>query len=366
MITELNATTYQEVYPRVVEDEYFRNSASMAYIRDHCLVPFGGGAYTQFDFVYAPLIGGAYALGQNFNMTEVQIMSAAVFDAKYYEVAIPQYKEVTQVLNKGPLAIFSIIDTKLRVAMNTISSITGIALAQNGQGARSIEINGWTEAYNDGMTPDWQGNVWASYGTAARNGAIGTALNSTPLWFGNSDGTTAAIAYNQVEEAYQNCCRANVEPDLMIGNKAVYAYVKERMQVQQRFAQEKDPYWGVTGFRFNSAMFLKDDYFPSLKYGVNDPNLGDYLTGTFTMPSGAATMGGFPNSGVTINVGEVLGIFNTRKWMFRISDDPEYGYGFSGFLPAQDNTRVVGYIKAAQNLEIVAPWSGTHAYGIGA
>ena len=77
--------------------------------------------------------------------------------------------------------------------------------------------------------------------------------------------------------------------------------------MQQRFAQERDPYWGVTGFRFNNAIFLKDDYFPSLKYGQNDPNLGNWLTSTFAYTAPATVANNFPTTNVTLTVGEVWG-----------------------------------------------------------
>lgn len=64
-------------------------------------------------------------------------------------------------------------------------------------------------------------------------------------------------------------------------------------------------------------------------------------------------------------MGEVFNWFNTRKYLLRMADDPEYGMGFSGFVPAQDNTRVVGQIKCALNLECIAPRLNAQIYGIG-
>jgi len=295
-----------------------------------------------------------------------------VFDPKYYEVSIPEYKEIIQVLNTGPNAVFSMVDTDLRNGMNTISAITAIACNQHGQAAgatvtgnRVLEINGWPEALNDGITPSYDGNVYPTYGSRARNGIIGGALNSIPLWGGNADGTLGIVQYPFLEEMYQTASIGNMEPNLITMNKALYAYSKERLEVKQRLSQEKDPIWGSMGFRFNSAMVLKDDYFPSLKYGVNDPNLGNYLTGSFVVPAGASTQSGLPTAGTTVTVGEVMCMFNTPNILFRVSNDPEYGYGFSGFVPAQDNSRIVGQIKAAQNLEFLSSRLQAQAYGFG-
>lgn len=333
--------------------------------------PFGGGAFLQNTFLYGSLIGGAYAKGgANFNLTKPQILSATLFDPKYYEVNVSEYLEDIDVINKGENAVFSLVDIDMQAAVNTLSTIIALDLQQNGQSSRVLNINGWTEAYNDGVLPDWQGNIWTTYGTQARNGAVGSALNSSPYWFGTTTGASAPITYSGVEEFYQSLCRGLKEPDLMAGNKAVFAYVKERMQVQQRFQQEKDPYWGVTGFRFNNAIFLKDDYFPSFKFGQTDPNLGTWVTNaTLTNPlaSSGTFANNFPNStsATTLNVAEVLGIFNTDYILFRLSDSAEFGFGFTGFIRAQDNTRVAGQVKAACNLQITSPWSGGHGYGIG-
>lgn len=365
ILDSINVTTLKEVFPRVVYDNYFLGSPFQAYMRARCMRPFGGGAFMQNTFLYGSLIGGAYAKGgANFNLTKPQILSATLFDPKYYEVNVSEYLEDIDVINKGENAVFSLVDIDMQAAVNTLSTIIALDLQQNGQGSRVLNINGWTEAYNDGTNYDYQGNTWSTYGTQARNGAVGSALNSTPWWFGTSTGAGGPITYSGVEEFYQSLCRGLKEPDLMVGNKAVFAYVKERMQVQQRFQQERDPYWGVTGFRFNNAIFLKDDYFPSLKFGQNDPNLGNWLTSTFAYVAPTTVANNFPTTNVTLTVGEVLGIFNTDYILFRLSDSQEFGFGFTGFIRAQDNTRVAGQCKAACNLQITSPWSGGHGYGI--
>jgi hypothetical protein len=56
--------------------------------------------------------------------------------------------------------------------------------------------------------------------------------------------------------------------------------------------------------------------------------------------------------------------FNTSKWMMRIANDPEFGFGWSGFVRAQDGTRVAGQVKAGLNLQCRAPWSGGQVMGI--
>ena len=363
-VAELNAVTLYEIYPRTVEDNFFLATPFLAYLRDHCLVPFTGGTFMQTPFAYAPMIGGFYAPGSNFNISKRQTIAALQFDTRYLYVSIPEYKEQIQVENKGELAVVSLLDTDMQNGVNTANAITAVALAQSGQGARSTAINGWAEVMNNGTDPSWDGNIYANYGQQARNGAIGSSLNSTPQWCGDEDGNPGVIQYTTLEEGYQDATIGQKEPNLGTGNKAVIAYIKEKMVVQQRFQQEKDPVWCVTGFRFNNAMILKDDYFPSLRYGKNDPILGNYLTGTFTSPASPTAQSNLPAS-TTCTVGEVFCLFNTFDYLFRVSDSEEFGFGFSGFVPAQGNTRVVGQIKAMVNLECVSPRTQKQFYGIG-
>jgi hypothetical protein len=356
----------KEIYPDAVEDNFFLDSPFLAHMRKKALVPFTGGAFMQTVFIYAPLIGGAYTRGQNFNINKPQTLSGTVFDPKYYEVSVVEYKEDIQVLNRGDLSIFRLIDIDMQNGIQTISAIIAVDLQQNGQlSTRLPNINGWTEAINDGIVPSWDANIYTSYGTQARNGAISKALNGNVFWAGDATGGLGVLTYQLLEEAYQSASIGRDEPDLGVTNKAAFAFIKERIQPQQRFAQERDPYWGANGMRMNNALILKDDYFPSLKYGQNQAGIGNFLTSTITYVAPASPPNNFPSSNQTLTVGEVFVWFNTRKFLLRLADDPEFGLGFSGFVPAQDNTRVAGQIKAAINLECIAPRLNTQIYGIG-
>lgn len=363
-VAELNAVTLFEIYPRTVEDEFFLATPLLAYFRDHCLVPFTGGTFMQSPIRYAPMIGGFYAPGAGFNITKRQTITALQFDTRYVYVSIPEYKEEIQVENKGELAVASLLEADMQNGVDTINAIVAVASNLSGQGARSLAINGWPEAMNDGVTNSYDGNVYATYGQQTRNGAVGSVLNSVPFWCGDAAGNPGVIQYSQLEEGYQDASIGKKEPNLGVGNKAVIAYVKEKLVVQQRFAQERDPVWGVMGFRFNNAMILKDDYFPSLRYGRTDPVLGSWLTGSFTSAAAPAASSNLPAS-TAITVGEVFAFFNTFDWLFRVTDNEEFGFGFSGFVPAQDNTRVVGQVKAMVNEQCLSPRTQKQFYGIG-
>jgi hypothetical protein len=370
---EVDLVTLHEIYPKVIEDLFFMDTALLAHFRAKCLVPFHGGAFMQNVFSYAPMVTGSYAKGQNWNINKRQTLGGTRFDPKYYVAVIPEFEEDVEVTNKGELAVFKLLDTDLRNGMNSISAASAVALANHGQasasgitGNRPNDINGWPEAYNDGLLPGWEGSIFPYYGTATRNAVMGSVLNSSPYWCGGADGSTGLITYGKMLTTYMQCSRGKQQPNLGCGNKGVIGFIEERIQPQQRFGQEQDPYWGVSGLKMKNALIMHDDYFPSTLYGVNDPDLGNYLASTvsYTAPSPIPTGSNFPAS-CTLYIGEPFVWFNTDKWLFRISDSKKYGYGASGFVPSQMNSRVVCVIRAAVNAECIAPWSGKQLLGIG-
>jgi phage shock protein PspC (stress-responsive transcriptional regulator) len=82
-------------------------------------------------------------------------------------------------------------------------------------------------------------------------------------------------------------------------------------------------------------------------------------------PSGPARL---MRSATDYKIGGVCGglaeFFNTFDFLFRISDSEQYGGGFSGFVPSQLNTRVVGQLKMMCNMQCLAPWSSKQFYGL--
>ena len=377
ILDEINITTLPEINDSAIEDLFFMGSVFQAHLRSKCLVPFKGGAYTRNAFLYNPLNGGAYQKGVGgFNLTKPNTLGATVFDPRYYIVMVIEYLEDIDVINVGDLSIFSLLETDMGNAYQTISAIMALDIQQNGQfGARTININGWPEAINDGIVPSWDGNVYTSYGTAPRNGNVRRALNGNVYWGGAPTGIAGPISYPIMNAAYNLARRGKDEPDLFCANKPMVSFIENRIQPQQRFGQDaasvRDPFFGATGFKFKNALVMQDDYFPSaLGYPYSDPTnggLGNNLTGTVTYAAPTTAPNNFPNaaSGVTtLQVGEVGVFFNTSRWKFRISNSTEFGFNPTDFIRTPDNTRIASQLKAAVNLECTAPWSNCQMYGI--
>lgn len=371
-ISEIEATTLQEIYPRLVQDNFFLDVPFLAHLRDHCLQTFPGGSTMQQTFTYAPMQTGSYAIGAQFNTAKHQTISGTRFDPKYYVSIIPEYLEDLDVINRGPQAVFSLLNLDLANAMNSICANIAVALALPGLASgggvvenRPFDINGWVEAINDGITPGWDGSIFSTYGGQARNGAVQAALNSIPKFVGNSDGSTGPLTYSILEEAYWDASIGRERPNLGVTSKRGMAIIKERIQPQQRINMENavDAIFGVTGVKMNDAIILPDDYFPSAAYGVNDVNLGNYLTGTFsTTGMSPSAQSGLP-ANTTVTVGEVFIWLNTMKWLFRLAASPRFQFGLHGFFPAADSTKIVARIHAAVNLICVSPRHQKQLYG---
>jgi hypothetical protein len=374
ILDEINLTTLPEINDSCIEDLFFMGSVFQAHLRAKCLVPFKGGAFTRNVFLYNPLNGGAYQKGVGgFSLQKPNTLGGTVFDPRYYIVMIIEYLEDIDVLNTGDLSVFSLLETDMANAYQTISAIMALDIQQNGQIApRNININGWVEAINDGIVPSWDGNIYTSYGTAPRNGTVRKALNGNVYWAGNADGSAAPIQYPVLNAAYNLARRGKEEPDLFVANKPFISFIENRIQPQQRMdfsaTGVRDPFYGATGFRFKNAIVMQDDYMPSAKgYPYSDATnggLGNNLTGTIAYTAPAAPPNSFPTTNQTLTVGEVGVFFNTSRWKFRVSNSKEFGFNPTDFIRSPDNTRIASQLKAAVNLENTAPWTNTQIYGV--
>lgn len=367
----LNAITLAEIYPKLVEDVFFKNAPFLAYLRNNA-TPFSGGTEIRVPIMYKPLKGGSYVKGDTFNLTKPDTLTALLFNLKTYFVNITEYLEDIEISNRGPNAVFSLVDLDLKNAMNTLNSILAVDMSKHGQaavtnfvtGTRTSKINGWVEALSDGVTNTFNGDRYANYGSLVRNGAVGNTLNSVPKWFGNSSGVPQSPTYELWEDAYQESCRGNLQPNLLVANKGAITKVKVAIQGAQRFTQEQDPVYGVRSFRFENAMVLQDDLFPSARYGVNDSDIGSYLTAGFhSAAAGINSVSRLP-ADTDIQASEVAAFFNTDVWELKVSDSALMGFGFTGFKPAQDNTRVAGQILGALNLICHDPALNKVCFGI--
>lgn len=370
LLDELNATTLKVIRPKVIADLAFKKkSPFLAFLRAHAL-PHSGGAFIQNTFAYAKSIGGSYAKGDTFDMSRVQYLDATKFDVRYYEQNDTQFEEDIDVENRGEAAVFSIITSHQEILMLTMNENLAIELNRHGQpssttvlDSRTTSINGISEMYNDGLTNSWDGNVFPLYGQQTRNGTIGTALNSTPFFFGDSTGAAGPVTYANLLEQYLDASGGDWSPNICRGNKAVFAYIMERLQPQQRFGAEKNFIWGGESFSLMGMEFMRDEYTPSSRFGINDPRTGNYLTSTFTSSAAPAALSNLP-AATTITVGETIFMENTKTFQMHLSDSERFRFGWTGYKEAQNSTIVAGQLLVALNILCQYPWANKQGYGI--
>jgi hypothetical protein len=192
------------------------------------------------------------------------------------------------------------------------------------------------EALQDGAagTASWDGSTYATYGGITRGGSVGAALNSIPV------NVAGVIQYNRLEETYGAASFGNIEPNLGVTTVLGKSYIKEKFQTQQRFNDTQDPKIGFNGLKFNSATIIATRYAPGTYISASgDPNAVTYIQ---QMSNGAVLV--YP----TVTA-ETLWWINARKPFlnFYVSKSPKYAFGFTGFKPAQGNTKVAGQVLAA-------------------
>ncbi len=330
-LDELNVSTQRHIIPGII-DNVFKNDPLLAYMKKNNLEKFPGGTQIQENFIYAAMPnGGAFADGSTFTMEIAQVEQGATFLPKFYGVPVTISKSQIQVFNKGPEAVFRLVDSRLQNAALTMSAILAIAQYNDGQSAgRTLELNGIAEALNDGTNNSWNGSTYTTYGTLSRNGTIGAALNS-PLT-GPTSNVAGPITYKLLEEAYNTVVIGDEYPNLMVTTNLGMSYIKEKFQPQWR-VETQDPKIGFNGVKFNQAMVIQSQYAPGTVAPADSTKLG----------------------WTTVSAGETIFYLNTKYWRLYVTDDPEFGFGFTGFKPAQDSLIVGGQYLFSGNITCQAP-----------
>jgi hypothetical protein len=365
----VNIVARHEIYPDLIDDFWFTESPLFARLRDN-IVPFTGGTFTKSVFRFRPMVGSFYKMGATHDITKVQTLADANFDMRFAQVSIPEFQEELEVYAKGENAVFSLLDEDLENGLSTATDLWGFAIWGQGQTDDSL-INGFSEMIGDGVLPNWDGFVASSYGGQSRNGTVKSTLNGNIFWGGNPDGSTGPISFTLLDQAYTSASKGNREPNLIVCNKAASSFIRAKIEPQYRYMNDvRDPYWGGSGFMFRNAYVMVDEHAPSAQYGLSDANnygLGNYQTAAFTNPLTGTPANGFPNSTAAPNLtpGEVIFLLNTDFIAMRISDSPQYGFGFSGFMGTPDSEKVVGRIKVAGNIEGIGSRYHSIIYGIG-
>ncbi len=341
-LDQINTAAAKTIVPGVV-DNNFKNDPLLAYLKANSLKKYSGGPSWQENFLYSSLIGGFYKKGEQFDITQVQTKTGGTVTPRYCEVNVSLFREDIEVEARGEQAVINLVDSALQEAALTMSARLAIAIYNHGQALagddRSAALSGLAEAVNDGTTAGWTGTAFPTYLTLTRNDAnIGAALNS-PMTAPAAN-VNGPISYSILERSYNSIVIGSEQPKIGVTTNLGMSYIKLNFQPQQRF-ETQDAQIGFTGLKFNSAMIMQSQYCPGTQ-GVNDARLGNYLA----------------------SAGETFWWLNPRFLRLYVSTSPKYAFGFTGFVPAQDNTTVAGQYLFAGNFTCTAPRLQRQLFGI--
>ena len=379
LFSEIPASTLNEIKDGIVFDNFFVDTPLQRYFRSEgALDPFYGGAAMQVPFQFARLQGGAIAPGQDVQVTRRQILDAALFVPKLYTAFVALEEFQLKVLNAGPEAKVDLYELYIETLTKGINTDVEIDWYLHGQANattiasnRSLNMNGMAEALNDGVTNSWNGDIFTTYGAQLRNGQVGNALNSIPLWLGDASGKPGPISYEVMLQTYLNAIE---RPTLGLTSRQGYSYIAAMLQRQQRYNIDVDTNIEMRGIRFEEAIVFNDLLTPSavspflLPTGLSQTTTqtpGSGGVATFTSASSPATQSKLPGS-TAITVGELLLWIHIPSWRYRPAADPDFLFGVRGPIPSPTNpTLDTMFMNLSLNSYTPVPRNSIQCYGLG-
>ena len=397
LFPEVPATTLNEILDNYIYQNSYISTPLQRYFRaSGAYNPFGGGAAMQFPHLYAGAQGGAIYPGQDVTVNRVQMLTAGLFQPKLYTKFLLIEEFSISVLNRGPEAKVKLLEAYLEQMMEGIDFQLEGDMFRHGQAAgngvsdnRLASINGFSEAFNDGVTPSWDGNVFPTYSQQTRNGAIGAALNSIPIWLGDASGNPAPPNYQALLKTYMQPIG---RPTLGVTSYIGYSAIAAAFQRQQRYETQDDHNINWSGIKFEDATIFWDDIVPSSnpKQSIanlfttvdgNAPAPGAIQTGQFTLTQAMLGNQGtsqFPNLGFTSNatplltgglntivVGEPFFWIDVDAWEYRPSDAEDFNYHMMEPIRYPQNpTLYTQFLRHALNMYTPTPRRGQQCFGI--
>lgn len=333
-LDDVNTVTTKTIMPGVV-DNFFRAGPLIAYLKSRFTRKWIG-PQIQENYMYAPMKGQAYKKGATFNILKRQTRTGMLFTPRYYEVNVTEFLEDVEVEQTGPNAMFSIVKTDMAEAALTMSGILEIAAYHHGQALagddRSAEINGLEEAMTNGTDTTWTGAIFTSYGGQDRP-SVNNALNSPTGLIASSQTSTS---FRVLQHSYLSACIGAEHPAIGVTTNRELGFISETFLPHQ-IVDVVDPEINWPGLKFNQAKIVVSQYAPG-QDGVNDPDLGNYLS-----------------------TGETFWWLNPGPQgddaylRFYIAQSPKFAFGFTGFKGARDDNMVAGQILFGGNFTCRAP-----------
>lgn len=312
--TEVNAYTNKFIVPKST-DVIYKNSPVFTRLSNRNAERFPGGTLIQRPIVYAELNGGTFTKGSTFDISFVQTDTAFTLNIKGYYVNISLYG-FDDVLNRGPEAAFSQVETKMNNAALKMAKILAVDMYNDGGNTRASGTASSTVQALDGF------EAWIDDGTiiTAIGGITRTDLAAAGVISGANAYTATGVntfSLQAVQLAYGNSWFGSDHVDLVCATQPGWNNFWNAIQPLQRYMDTESDVGkiGFQSFRFNGAEVVIDKYLPAqFMYGLNT---------------------------------------NYIEWYH--SDNPRFQYGFTGFKEAQNSIEVSGQFLYAGNIVVPNP-----------
>jgi len=306
---------------------------------------FQGGLYIQRPIIYSELNGDWFSKGDTFNIGYVTTDTAFTVNVKTNYVNVTLYG-IDDILNRGPQAAFSIVESKFANASMKMAKLIAVGLYQDGQSAVTPPFNGvlsgvksldgllaWVDDGNNSSTYTTNTNLTKSFPTigginrselfAVAPTFTGPITPISAVQGANSYVNRAFNTYSltDVNNAYGAAWFGNDFPDLLTGTYTSWNRIWNSIQPNQRYYDNQSDVGkvGFQSFRFNAAEVVIDKYIPT--DGTN---------------------------------GVMFGL-NTNYLEFYCSENRKFQFGFTGFKEAQNSIDIAGQFLFAGNLVVTNP-----------
>lgn len=332
---DINAFTTQYIVPKTT-DVIFKNDPLFVRLMSRNKMNFEGGLFIQRPIMYAALASGFFSRGEQFDTGYRQTDTAFAVNMKF------GYTNVTllgtdDVLNRGPEAAFSTVESKMMNASLTMGQLLGQNIYLDGQGVLSN-----TKALDGLMAWIDDGNSNSTYATATditRSFAAVGGITRSEIVAGPSTGSTTTYAQvnginsytsralttftlNDLNTAYGFAWFGTDQPDLLVCTQGAYNKIWNATQPNQRYMRADSDLAkvGFSAFQFNGA----------------DVTISKYLQ---------------DNCGSN---GAIFGL-NTNYLELYVSANKKFQFGFTGFKEAQNTIDVSGQYLIGSNLLCSSP-----------
>ena len=405
LYNEIESTNLESVRRNVIFNNIFVDTPFQAKLRKAGVWdPFLGGNGMMEGIMYGRVQGGAVAPGSTVTVTRQQLNTGMKFQPKAYVAWTPiddweldDGSGTGGVINSGPSMIadqYQIIMENMVMTINTMIEMDSFRHGQSSASGisdnRILNVNGVDEAINNGIDPSPFGNVYTTYGGDTRNGVIGAALNSTPLYLGTSSGATGQIDFNALMQLWAQCTVRGGKPDLGITNVFGFAAIAVALDAQRRDISntKHDIKW--EGLNFNGIDIYADPLAPSQQAAnylslaptagtAGNNNLADgagvstqtaaFTSPTFTVNSVAVAAGTLSATGsrvpsaTTIQPGEVIYFLESSSFKIRPTNKKGWNYGIRR-NPMPNNVSVDAmFMRLGTNLYNCQPAHNAVAFG---